>query len=138
MRHTQRGQISTEYLILVGFISFLVIGLLGFALFYTAGARDRIVFSQLDAFAHAIITSSEQVYYAGEPSLSTLKPYLPEGIQSLELDGTQIVAQVSTSTGVTIISYTSGVPLSGELSASSGVKRIRVSARLNDVLVEEV
>lgn len=137
MIYNNRGQISTEYLILVGFITFLVIGLMGFALFYTAGSRDKIVFSQLDAFAHSVIGSAESVYYAGEPSLASIKPYLPEGIQSITISGYEMIVNVSTSSGRTVVSYTSTVPITGTLTSSQGVKPIRVTARTNDVLISE-
>ncbi len=80
-----RGQISLEYLIVVGFVVFIVILLLGLAVFYTSTARDSMSFNQLNNFANKLLNSAETVYFAGEPSKLTITAYLPEGVSSFEI-----------------------------------------------------
>ena len=125
----KRGQISTEYLILVGFIVFIVISMVGFATLYSSSAREKIRFSNLASFANAIISNAEDVYYAGEPSKVTIEPYMPSGIQSVTILNNEIVFYVSASGGLNIVSYTSKVPLSGTLSPGEGLKRVQIIAR---------
>ena len=133
----ERGQISTEYLILVGFIVFVVISLVGFAAIYSSSARERIRFSNLATFANAIISNAEEVYYAGVPSKATITPYLPSGVGSIIIYPNEIVFNVSASGGTSIIGYTSNVPLSGSISNSEGVKRIQVEAQASYASVSE-
>ena len=56
MKQFSRGQISSEYLILVGFITFLVLVLLGVSVFYTAATRDRVVYNDLDFSLKMLLT----------------------------------------------------------------------------------
>lgn len=134
---SKRGQISTEYLIVVGFVVFLVLGILGVAFFYTSVTNDQIKVSQVSNFANKIISSAESVFYAGEPSKLTLTGYLPIGVSNFEIMPNEIVVSISTSSGVTTMSFTSNVPLSGNISSSEGVKRIEVLAQQDEVLISE-
>lgn len=133
----RRAQISLEYLIVVSFVTFLIIGLLGVALFYSARIGDQITFSNLDRFATTLVTNAEEVYYAGEPSRVTVRPYLPGGVTAISVEEDSILFTVSTQSGVNTLSYPSSVPLQGTLSASKGVKRIRLIAQPTHVLIEE-
>jgi len=140
-----RGQSSIEYLILVGFVTFFVIGLMAFSVKYTSSSRDKLLFTHVEQFAKEIISSAEGVFYEGEPSLATITPYLPENVDSLQLlvndeggvDKYYIVMDLSTQSGPAHIVYQSKVQLTGEISRTPGVKRLRVQARQNDVLITE-
>jgi len=133
----KRGQISTEYLIVVGFVVFLVMGILGVAFFYTSITNDQIKVSQVSNLANKIISSAESVFYAGEPSKLTITGYMPIGVSSFEIMPNEIVASISTSSGVSTISFTSNVPLLGNVSSSEGVKRIEVLAQQDEVAINE-
>ena len=133
----KNGQISTEYLIVVGFVVFLVLGILGVAFFYTSITNDQIKGSQVSNLANKIISSAESVFYAGEPSKLTITGYLPIGITRFEIAPDEIVVSISTSSGITTMSFTSNVPLSGNVSHTDGVKRIEILAQQNEVLISE-
>ncbi len=133
----KRAQVSTEYLIVIGFVSFLVLAVLGVAFFYTSITNDQIKVSQVSNLANKIISSAESVFYSGEPSKLTLTGYLPVGVRSFEIMSDQIVASISTSSGVTKISFSSNVPLSGNVSINEGVKRISVIAQQDEVSISE-
>jgi len=137
MREIKRGQISTEYLIVMAFVTFLIISTLGIGLFYSAQAKDRIKFNYIENFANKIISSAESVYYAGEPSKATVTAYLPPNVQSIEVLQNEIVFSIATSSGVTRISYSSDVPIEGSLSSSEGMKRIVISALSDRVVLNE-
>jgi hypothetical protein len=137
MRCVSRGQISSEYLILVGFITFLVLVLLGVSVFYTSVTRDKVLYNDLDFYARDIVDSAESVYYAGEPSTTIVKPYLPQGVQSINVTSTGLYISISTSGGNALLAYPSRVPLTGSLSTGEGVRAIRLTAQPQSVLVEE-
>jgi len=101
----KKGQISVEYLVVVGFVTFLVIGVLGVAVYYSAQLRDSIKFYQLENYAEKIVSGAESVFYSGEPSRVTITAYLPAGVQSVEIIEDQIVVSISTANGVAKSAY---------------------------------
>jgi len=133
----RRGQVSTEYLIVIGFVVFLVLGIIGIAFFYTSTTNDQIKVSQVSNLANKIVSSAESVFYAGEPSKLTLTGYMPIGVNSIQILSGEIVVNMTTSSGITIMSFSSNVPLSGNISSNEGVKRIEVLAQQNEVLISE-
>ncbi|MEK6915050.1 MAG: hypothetical protein AABW89_00730 [Nanoarchaeota archaeon] len=133
----KRGQISTEYLIVVGFVVFLVLGILGVAFFYTSITSDQIKISQVSSFMNKIISSAESVFYAGEPSKLTVTGYLPVGVNRLDITSTEIIVGITTSSGVSTMSFSSNVPLIGNISHTEGVKRLEILAQQDEVSITE-
>lgn len=133
----KKGQISAEYLIVVGFITFLVLTILAAGLFYSSQISDRIKLNQMNNFANKVISSSESIFFAGEPSKATINAYLPSGVEALDIYDKEIVFNISTSSGITVISYPSNVPLSGLLSNSEGVKVIHITALSDKAVISE-
>jgi uncharacterized protein (UPF0333 family) len=129
----KRGQISTEYMIVVGFVIFFIILILGVALFYSAKINDNIRMRQIEQFSSKVISSAESVHYAGEPSKSTISVYLPKGVTGLSILENEIAVNYTSSSGVNKIVYSSKVPLEGEISTVDGVKKIKISALQNSV-----
>lgn len=133
----KRGQISIEYLIVVGFITTIVIGLLSLSYFYASGVRDQIKVSQIKTFAEKIIAEAERVYYAGEPSKTTITAYLPPGISSLYVAEQNLIISVRLSSGIATTGYTSNVPINVSIDPSEGVKEITITAQSDRVLVSQ-
>ncbi len=137
-----RGQIGLEYLIVVAFVVFAVIIILGVSLFYTSGTRDQIKLNQLYTFANKLISSAASVYYAGEPSKVTIAAYLPAGVHNIQLIENNLVFTIVTAGGTTIIAFESKVPLDNGVSApvlsiNEGLKRIVVRAGTDRVYIVE-
>lgn len=131
----KRGQISSEYLILISFILFLVLSTLGIAMFYSTQIKDSIKFSQVESFAKKIVSQSERVFYAGEPARTTLTAYLPDGVTAIDINGYELILYVSSAGGQSVISYGSNVNLTGDISVNSGVKRIAINATSTNVVI---
>ena len=132
---TKRGQISTEYLIVVGFVVFLVISMLGIALFYTSGIRDTIKHSQIEKFAEKFISSAESVFFAGEPSQKKFIGYLPSGVNSIQLNNKDVIINYTTSSGENFIAFKSAVPIEGTITATSGIKSFTLQAQLDKAVI---
>src|SRR3989344_9665088 len=96
---TKRGQIAFEYLIIVGFLVFVLIGILGVGLFYSGSINDRIRLTQLNNCANKIVSVSESVFYFGNPSKATIKCYFPENIRSLNIIEDSLVFNITTNSG---------------------------------------
>ena len=138
MNTEKEGQISAEYLIVVGFIIFILIGILVTSLFYSNLISNNIKISQVGNFANKIISSAEKVFYSGEPSLATITVYLPSGVQGISISGKEIVLNVSTTNGINRISYSSKVPINGVITKTEGVKKIKIVAFAGNVSINEV
>jgi len=124
----KKSQISLEYLIIVGFVSFVIIGILGIALIYSGSVKDRIKLTQLENFANKVVTGAESVFYSGEPSKITISAYLPENVEEITISDYSLIFSIQTNSGVTRVMYTSKVPVTGIISTNSGLKRIQITA----------
>jgi Flp pilus assembly pilin Flp len=133
----KKSQVSVEYLVIIGFVSFIIIGILGVSLIYQTELQDVIKFSQLEKFSTKLTSAAEEVFYAGAPSKITLNGYMPKGIQSVDIIGNDIVYNVSTRSGIAIIAYSSDVRLQGSLSTTPGIKRITLTAQSDRVFITE-
>lgn len=125
----KRGQIAIEYLMIVGFATFVVISLLGISEYYKGRLADHTVTTQVDRLARELADTAEQVYYLGEPSKTTIKVYVPENIESITITGKEIWFKVRTRGGITDITYSTAVNVIGSLSTSPGLRDITVEAK---------
>jgi uncharacterized protein (UPF0333 family) len=131
----KRGQISTEYLIVVGFIVFFVLLILGAALLYSSQINDSMQTRQIEQFASKLISSAESVKYAGEPSRSTISVYLPSNVREIQIIGKEIAIDFITSSGLNRVSYMSKVQMNGTISSVYGIKKIRIVALQDSVSI---
>jgi hypothetical protein len=135
----KRGQVSFEYLIIMGFVTFIIIGVLSIAFFYSNNVKDRIKINQVTNYANKIISTSESIFYAGYPSKATITGYLPENINSIEINSAEdsIIIAIQTSSGVAKISFSSNVPISGTLGTNQGLNKIQIEAGATEVAISQ-
>ena len=137
----KRGQISLEYLIVVGFVMFAVIILLGVSLFYASSVQDQIKINQLSTFANKVINSAESVYYAGEPSKVTITAFLPMGVQNFNIISNSLNFSFVTSSGTSVIAFESKVPLLDSnfplSSLNEGTRILTVTADSDSVSISD-
>jgi len=140
MHECKRGQISLEYMIVVSFVVFVVIAMLGVAVFYVSGARDKIKVSQLSTFANKIINSAEEVYFAGEPSKVTITAFLPQGVEYFEVINNSLIFNITTDSGINRVSFISNVPLDAaiNLTISEGLKKLQIIAGTDRIYINQV
>ncbi len=135
---SKRSQVSIEYIVIIGFVTFVVIGILGVALLYSGSMKDRIKMTQLNSFATKIISNSESIFYAGEPSKVTVEAYVPENIEKIEIIENSLIFTIQTTSGENRIAYSSKVPISGTMESFSGSDRFEITALQDRVLIERV
>ena len=136
-----RGQVSIEYLIVVSMVVFFVVSMMGVAYYYSNGIKDQIKLTQLQNFINKIITSSETVFYSGEPSKVTINAYLPSGVEKMETYQNQkgIYVEIRTSSGLNKMFFNSNVKIEiGEITKTEGLKRISIVAKEDKVQMEQV
>ncbi len=132
------GQVSVEYLVVFGFVTMVVIIILGIALNYSGSVKDNIKITQINSYANEIIAASESVFYAGEPSKATIDCYLPENVKEVQVAENSLFITVETHTGTDKMAYSSKVPISGILSGTGGVKKIEVVANETSITLTEI
>lgn len=136
----KRAQSSMEFLILMGFLTFIIIGILGVGYFYSGTISDRIKSSQVENFANKIISTSETVFYAGYPSKATISAHLPKNVNEIEITNDTIIITYYSTSGQNKISFSSNVPIlegSSALSSTSGIKNIVIAANSTHAVISQ-
>ncbi len=84
----KRGQISVEYLAIVGFAMLMIFPLIYIYQQQSADLQTELAKNQIKHFSQQIVDRAEAVYYMGEPSKTTLKIYIPVEVTKIEIDET--------------------------------------------------
>lgn len=138
---SKKGQSSMEFLILMGFLTLVIIVIGGMGVYYSGTIKDRIKLSQSSSFANKIVSTSETVFYAGEPSRATVSVQLPEGVSNIQIVENSIVITQNLETGTDVQAYHSSVPIaqnsSAILTVSPGIKNIIVVANETHAIISE-
>lgn len=132
-----KAQVSIEYLIIVGFVTFVVMVIIGIALFYSGTIKDKIKENQINNFANKIISTAESVYYSGAPSKATISCYIPNSVKNIKIEEYDLIIEFSSSSGINKIAFSSRVPISGTLSTSQGLKKIKIEAQSDKVIISQ-
>ncbi|MBI2128796.1 hypothetical protein HYU07_01010 [Candidatus Woesearchaeota archaeon] len=125
----KRGQASTEYMIIIGFVALVLIPLI--VIFYKQGisTKDQVVTGEADQIAKKITDAADSVYYLGEPSKMTLKLYMPENVKEISFSGREVRFKVATANGITDVTSVAATNMMGSVDSSQGIKFIVVEAR---------
>ncbi|MFH1585156.1 MAG: hypothetical protein ABIB79_00125 [archaeon] len=138
----KKGQVGIEYLIVVSFVTFAIVSTVILSFFYSAQIQDRIKLNQVENFAVQLTNSAESVFFAGEPSKTTVSLYLPEGVASIQVkcegggdpfclvgESYFLMITVGTSSGEDVRAYESRVPINGTISPNPGTKKLILEAK---------
>lgn len=129
------AQSSTEYLVIVGFVTFALMSILVLAYTYTDIIRDQIRLNQMESFVDKIINSAKSVFYSGEPSKISITIYIPSGVQNIDIMTNSVLVNITTASGNVIRVFPSGVPLSGSISLNEGTKKVILTAQADRVVI---
>ena len=128
-RWGKQGQISLEYMSIVGLATLIAISLLALSHYYSKQTEITINTNQIDRIGKEIIDSAESMYYYGEPSRTTIKAYIPDGINEINIGNNELNFKVRTKGGETDMFYSSSVDLQGNISTAYGFHYITIEAR---------
>ncbi len=123
-----KSQVSTEYMLIMGFVTVITIPLIIIYYAYSSDTSEAVASSQMLQIARAVVDSAESVYYLGKPSQTTLKLNFPENIYSTNLSNKEVVFKMKTKNGVTDIVQISSVNMSGSLPATQGIHVLTIKA----------
>lgn len=126
------GQMAFEYIIIMGFVTFVLTTIIGIAFIQSGNINNQLKITQMTNCVNKIISTSEQVFYAGEPSKATITCYLPDNIQNMEILENSLVVTFQTTNGENIIAFDSNVPISnGTLSFNQDLNKFQITAQEN-------
>ncbi len=137
MIKSRKAQLSIEYLIIMSFVLFIILILMASYMIYQQHYESDVVTSQVKRIAITLADTSEEVYYYGEPSKSTVKIYMPPDVVRVNFSGKGVIFRVRTPGGESDIEAYASVNMSGNLSTSQGLKLVEISARKGYVWIEE-
>ena len=134
----KKGQVSFEYIILMGFVTFIITGILGLAFIYSNKAKDKVKVTQMQNCINKIISNAEAVFYAGYPSKTTIQCFMPYNIKNIYIYKNELYVNFTTSSGLNSVSFSSNVPINGTLSGFRGLKKIEIKAYPGNVTIKFV
>ncbi len=115
-----KAQISTEYIMIVGFALLLTIPTV--IIFYSQSSSnlEQINSMQAKSVARKIVDNAEKVYYLGKPSVTTIKVLMPQRMESVSISGRELVISIRGSAGVSDVVEVADVNMSGSITSSPG------------------
>ena len=125
---SKKGQISIEYMSIVGIVTFLVIALFALSQYYVGEVKTTVNSNQADQIAKLIVENAEIVYYHGEPSKVTLNVQMPKGIEEIDIYENEISFTLTRGDRTIDIFYPSSVPMQGNISTTQGARSITIEA----------
>ena len=125
----KEGQISVEYMFLIGFATIITIPLIIIYQTFVYESTEEISSTQINQVAKKVVDAAESVYYLGEPSQTSLRVNIPNNIASVDLSaGYEVVFKINTRSGTADIVQNSAVNITGDLPIAKGTYTITVKA----------
>ena len=125
----KRGQISLEYMAVVGITTVVTISLLVLSNYYSRQVESTLDTNQIYSITKEIVDNAESVYYFGQPSKTTIKVFIPKGIQDVTVGPKELSFKVKTQSGYSDVFHLSSVTLQGNISTTYGFHYISVEAK---------
>lgn len=131
----KNAQVGIEYMIIIGFVTFVIMSVLVIAMVYSDQTKDRIRLNQVENFATQLLNSAASVFFAGEPSKTTISLFLPSGVTEINITTEYLIITTHTSSGENKRAFESKVPISGTISTSEGIKKLVLEAKEDYLLI---
>ena len=134
----KRAQVGLEYLIVVGFVTFAAIFLLATSNYYQRKTEDQVVSSQVYSIARNLVDAAENVYYHGYPARTQIEAYMPDRVEEILINNTEINFKVRLKSGITDITSYSDVNLTGTITTTPGLKKIIIESKGDYINVSSI
>lgn len=106
------AQVSMEYLFIIALTFAILIPTTYLFYNYSKESGQEITDAQITKLGRSIIDASENIFYSGEGSRTTIELNMPDGIfDVLIIDGKELVFNVTTAYGISEIVFFSNVNL---------------------------
>ena len=137
-RSAKQAQFSIEYMVMMGFALLLLLPTILLFATEKENIKSDIAASQATQIARKIADKAEEIYYQGAPSRTTLKVYMPRGVESITFSNREVVISFRTSANVlSDIVEVTPVNITGSISPASGIHYIEIKSEGDYILVSE-
>ena len=134
----KRGQISVEFITIFGFILIMIIPLITIFFDQSSSVQDKVTMNHLRNVAIKLTDKAEEVYYLGEPTKMTIKAFLPEMIESINITQRTITFRYKTlKNTLNDMTSVSLVNITGNISSEPGIHYIEVEASGGEVSIRD-
>ena len=130
-----RGQVSMEYLLIVGFSLLLLIPIILLAYSQSATFTDDVTAAQIQKVGSEITQAVNTVYYAGQPTKKTIQVYFPKNINQINITDSSVVFTVQGQGGSYQYAAFAQSNMTGTIDTFSGIHIITVQAQGSIVTV---
>ena len=131
MAYASSGQVSIEYMVIIGFVTVITIPLIIVCHSFIQESNDEITSTQVSQIAKKIVDAAESVYYMGEPSQTSLRVNIPGNVITANTSNYEVLFQIKTKSGVVDIIQSSSVNITGSLPTNRSTYMITVRAVSN-------
>jgi hypothetical protein len=125
------AQISMEYLIIIGFVMFILIPLLLFYADFSKETHDQVLLNEVSQVARKIADEAETVYFVGDPAKTKMRIYLPEDLVNATLTNQEIVLILHVYGGDNEVVIPTKVMMNGSLPTTKGNHDLYIKAKGN-------
>ncbi|MFH1506027.1 MAG: hypothetical protein ABIE94_03470 [archaeon] len=131
-KNCRKGQVSMEYLLIMGFAFLSVLPII--IIFFTQAQafNQDVTLAQSDKIMAEIIDAADTVYYQGAPSATTIRVFVPQYVDSIIFDGRQNIVFFITKTDrpgtFNLTSRDALATLQGTLSHGAGMHVLQIKA----------
>jgi len=122
------GQVSMEYMIVVGFSLLMIIPIIAIYGVERESIANQVNTKQAHNIARQIVDSAETVYYLGEPAKTTLKVYMPNNVERATIGNYTVAFFVNLGKSITEVHSECLVNITGALSTRPGIQFIEIAA----------
>ncbi len=128
----KKGQVATEYLLLIGVAFFVVIPIFYYAL---TNSSESIRMNEASNFVETIARTANVVYALGPGSQDYIEVTMPGGVESVSFERNEIILKIKIFGDVSDVFAESKANLTGTLLVSDGVRHVYIRA-LDSGIVE--
>lgn len=121
----QKGQISVEYLMILGVTFVMIIGASYVFYNYSQSTNTEIVKSQVNVLGNKLVNQAEAIYSVGEGSLVRLPLTVPEEVEEIYVvDSNTLVIAINTPSGTSDSIFFTDFPIDGTANRPGGGRTI--------------
>lgn len=130
-----KGQVSVEYMMIIGFVTIITIPLIIIYQTFNEDSNTEINSAQVEQVAKKVVDTAESMYYLGEPSQTSIRINIPDGVKAARIGNNEVVFNLTVGSGTAEIVRSSSVNITGSLPSEKGTYILTIKAYPGNVTV---